>query len=517
MWKRSDRFCYRCYSTTQSASSDTRSEETTSESSQDGGNTESPSSRGPRIYIKKKAATVPSARPQKRASKPGTTVTRSEREIFDRLFAKLGSSPPPELAPGDKRKEEQKQKETSPSTTSSTTSSTSPLSDSDTDESAQISAIFQESIEELKTRANQEPGSHAAPASTSQHLSDIERLKVNQVYRKLDRFATSTAEDYGPDQVETSRLIQLVVQRESEKIENELRQTIREGKGDLGLWKVCEERIFGMLRQLDEPFHPHLSDSPEPADGRDSKDTDAEGSKDPEKSASEQQPLDIPPFVPKNAVISAVYSNMLLVVFHLLRRNFPNSPLIGEIRPTIQSYGRASVVLGASTKLYNEMIRYYWRDCDDLATVVSLLKEMEETGVEPDTKTYRLVRAIITQRERAKLKYMRQHEELRKSAGQELLHDNGATTWMEAVPNMHAYRELVGSVYQQSWADRIRLRLEELGVSEALDRNAERDLERLYSEEEEEEEGREEEAEQEKEKEKEKDEDKDEDKDDDLK
>lgn len=343
---------------------------------------------------------------------------------------------------------------------------------------------------------------HTAPASASQQLSHIDRLKADQVYRKLDDFMNSTAEDESPDQVETSRLIKLVVQRESEKIENELRQTIREGKGDLGLWKVCEERIFGMLRQLDEPSHNHnhYSGSPELANGRDSKDTDAEGSKDPENSASEQQPLDIPSYVPKNAIISAVYSNMLLVVFHLLRRNFPNSPLISEIWPTIQSYGRASVVLGASTQLYNELIRYYWRDCDDLATVVSLLKEMEETGVEPDTKTYRLVRAIATQRERARQKYIRQHEELRKGAGQDLYNDS--TSWMETVPNMHAYRELVGSGHQQSWADRIQQRLEELGISEALDKNAERDLERLYSEEEEEEE----EEEQEKEKEKEKDE-----------
>ncbi|KAL1962982.1 hypothetical protein VTN77DRAFT_8828 [Rasamsonia byssochlamydoides] len=499
--KSSNRFRSRCYSTQsapQSAPSNTPSE---GSSSQDGATESSnnPSSDStlsgenassrPAVYIKKKAAATisPGESAKRYSKKPRSTVTRGEKEVFDRLFAKLGSSPPPELEDLTPRKEEQKQKQISSSTSSSSDSASDSTSDSATDESAQISAIFQESLEELKRQGKHGPGLHAASRDTSEQASHVRRLEADRVYKKLDKFLKDG--DSGEQgNVKMSRLIQLVVQRESEKIENELRRAIREGRGDLGVWKICEERIFGMLRQLEgdglEPAHLRFgqesySGPSELVNGQDSMDAD-EG-KQPENATTDQQKgyLDIPPNVPKSAVISSVYSHMLLVVFHLLRTYFPRSPLIGEIRPTIQSYGRASVVLGASTKLYNELIRFYWRGCDDLATVVSLLKEMEETGIEPDTKTYRLVWQITSQREREKRMYIRQQWRLRRK-GQGQDSHVARTSWMETEPNRHAFRELVGSKHELGWVDRIRLHLEERGILEEVDKKVQQDLERLY-------------------------------------
>jgi hypothetical protein len=229
------------------------------------------------------------------------------------------------------------------------------------------------------------------------------------------------------------------------------------------------------------------------SEGRESNDTDIESRKAAGNPSTNQQDLvtnsnsnslEIPSYVPRTAVISSVYSHMLLVAFHLLRTHFPNSPLIGEIRPTIQSYGRASVVLGGSTKLYNELISFYWRVCDDLPAVVSLLKEMEVTGAQPDAKTYKLLRALTTERERDRWKYIRQERLRRNGPGRQDLHTgNGSspTTWMETVPNMYALRELRGSGSQQGWVERIRLRLNEIGRFQREDKNVKQDLEQIYS------------------------------------
>ncbi|RHZ73163.1 hypothetical protein CDV55_109116 [Aspergillus turcosus] len=219
---------------------------------------------------------------------------------------------------------------------------------------------------------------------------------------------------------ERARAIQSIVKREKAKIESALRAAIDEGKGDTGILEVCEERIFSLLRYL--------------GDGRLSGD-----------SADEPTPhstLEVPESVPVEEVVLLLYPKMILVAFRLLNSHFPGSPLISQFHSKVKSHGRTSAVLGSSTRLYNELLYFYWRGCSDLPSVVSLLKEMETTGLEPDEGTCALLKSISEQRVR----------DLQREA-------RNNWDWWDMAPNQTAVRELFG---ENGWLPRLEKRVKEL-------------------------------------------------------
>lgn len=244
--------------------------------------------------------------------------------------------------------------------------------------------------------------------------------------------------------VPMERAIGIVVRRESEKIEEALNAAIREDKGDVGVWDVCERRIFSLLG--------HISQDVEAGAGqRQQQQEEGEGEE------TGQATLEIPSAVPKEPVFTSLYPKVLLVAFRLLNLHFPNSPLIGQFRSTISSHGAASTVLGTSTGLYNELIFFYWRGCSDIAGVVSLLREMEVTGVEPNRRTCKILRAIMKQRE-SDLK----GDWLRRRMRQQQGLDRGQMDrelWWDMAPNRRAVRELVGP---EGWMKRLEQRMEKL-------------------------------------------------------
>jgi hypothetical protein len=278
----------------------------------------------------------------------------------------------------------------------------------------------------------------------------IRRFKYSDV-DVSDRARTITVE----------KVVELAVGIESEKIQTALQAAIDQGKGDLGLREVCEERVFGMLQHLDiydgvdkdtkgVPEH-----QPDEIESTGSSKTSQSLSTENTETKHPSGPLDIPPFVPVYPVISALYPNMLFTALNLFKTHFPNSPLIGQFLPTIKSHGRTSTVLGASTKLYNELMDYYWRVCDDLPTVVSLLEEMDSTGVEPNLWTYSLVKRIIRTRTNEKQAHRRRMLERSEDAAKK-------EEWFETEPNRKALRELAGSKKKPGWVHHLKSRLHEV-------------------------------------------------------
>ncbi|GAB1200924.1 hypothetical protein APSETT444_010305 [Aspergillus pseudonomiae] len=165
---------------------------------------------------------------------------------------------------------------------------------------------------------------------------------------------------------------------------------------------------------------------------------------------TEPSHLEVPESVPVEPVVTALYPKMLLVAFRLLNLHFPNSPLISQFRATIKSHGRASAVLGSSTGLYNELIYFYWRGCHDIPGVVSLLREMEVIGIEPNHRTCGLLTGIVNQRDRdLKQHWKRMHNEKRGPRRE---------PWWDLAPNRKAVRELLGP---EGWMHRIERRVQE--------------------------------------------------------
>lgn len=367
-----------------------------------------------------------------------------------------------------------------------------PMSDSDRNEMLQLSAIFDSVLNDIKLKASKRKKSQAK----SDGISAASEGETSEIHEKLRRFQDGDIDIYelsDDTQIPLERIIGSIVQRESAKIETTLRVAIEQGKGDTEVWGICKERIFSLMQYLGKsPLAQHLNfkdlqkelEVPTPAQSsveaegqfediqQENKETSAtsEANETSEISqtsepnvtseaveTNETQPeqsdaLEIPTSIPVEPVVTALYPKVLLVAFRLLNSHFPNSPLIGQFRSTIKSHGRTSAVLGTSTGLYNELIYFYWRGCNDIPGVVSLLQEMEVTGVQPDQKTVGLLNGIVRQRERDLTSYRQRARQENRPSTRE--------PWWDMAPNRKAMRELLGP---EGWMHRIELRVQDMG------------------------------------------------------
>lgn len=274
------------------------------------------------------------------------------------------------------------------------------------------------------------PFSSQDPSLTDTPSEDIDgpKLRISDLGYTEPASATSVEPEITMEQA-----IEFVVKKESEKIEFALFQAIEEGKGDMGLWEVCKERIFSVLQHLDAAAEITMPGS--------DKSQGATESHTIKPAAPSSGPLRIPSVVPIGPVITALYPKTLLIAFRLLNTHFPDSHLIGQFRSTIKEQGRASALLGTSVALYDEMIHFYWHGCNDLPAVVSFLHDMDVTGLEPSFRTRRLLKDIVRQRQR-------DMDTQRESS-------LGEDSFWDFPPNKKAFEELAG---RNGWLEKLKAR-----------------------------------------------------------
>ena len=289
------------------------------------------------------------------------------------------------------------------------------------DEMSQMSSIFESVLAEFRGKKKK------TPREQRLHPREGEEEQRSQTQEEVDEAQMVDISEILGDEgkrVPMERAIDIIVRRESAKIETALQDAIDHDKGDIGIWDVCRARIFSMLHDIGQTM--------------------------PESRDQQSNTLRIPSTVPSKAVVISLYPKMLLVAFRLLSVHFPHSPLIHQFRSTIRSHGRASAVLGTSTALYNELIYFYWRGCSDIAGVISLLREMEVTGVEPSARTCSILQGILRQRE-WDLKGHRHRSQREKGRGRE--------PWWDLAPNRRAIRDLMGP---DGWLSRLEERVQQL-------------------------------------------------------
>ncbi|RAL03747.1 uncharacterized protein BO80DRAFT_500064 [Aspergillus ibericus CBS 121593] len=375
-----------------------------------------------RSYIRQRAAAVT---PQPTTTKPTTpqkplTMTSSEKQIFGNLLEQLGT---------------ERRSQTQPEPTTPGAKPT--LREEEMDEMSQISAIFDSVLQDMKEkrkRAEARAAERQSEATAMRASTEIEEKLQTGEYTDEEM-----AEMISSQKISIDRAIEAVVMRESVKIEAALWEAIDENKGDTGIWEVCKDRIFNILRHFDEEKKGLLGVK-----------GDIAGDEAP------RTPLAIPSCVPVEPVVTELYPKMLLVAFKMLNLHHPDSQLISQFRATIKSMGRASAVLGGSTGLYNEFIYFYWRGCHDLPGVVSLLRDMEVTGVEPNRRTCSLLGSIKNQREHD----LRTHWRKARLEGQRSTRE----PWWDLAPNRKAVRELFGP---EGWQEKLEHRMREIAKAQA--------------------------------------------------
>ena len=223
--------------------------------------------------------------------------------------------------------------------------------------------------------------------------------------------------------------IKRVVRREMRAIEDALFDAINEGKGDMGLWDICKDRIFSMLQCLDVSGHtvPSASrnTSPSPAS----------------LALFSSKSIEIPSVLPATTVVGELYPKTLLLAFRLLSSHFPESSLIDQFRSVIKSQSRTSAFLSTSESLTTEMMAFYWHKNQDLPTVVSLLRDINNSGIQVNDELCQLLSDIITDQ--------KDHTTRVKWFG-----ESGRSVW-DLPPTQKALSELV---QKGGWLDRLDLR-----------------------------------------------------------
>ncbi|CAL5874440.1 uncharacterized protein PFLUO_LOCUS8736 [Penicillium psychrofluorescens] len=381
-------------------------------------------------YIHQRAAALSPGTPRRRKESAGPrplkAMTTQERETFGKLLGQLGITP----SAGETGQKKQPQKKAK-------------SSEESPGDLSHLSVMFESVLSDRrlmkkfgakpKKTADSEPRrSRGKEVSSFEETSELPEEELEPMLDGLTYsdlgFADPVTGNNADIMLSVKDAIELVVKREATKIETALFLAIEEGKGDMGVWDVCKERIFTMLDHLgdDAPATPFAdSDSPLSHDGT------MTSSPNPLSSG----PLDIPDPVPAGPVVAALYPRTLLIAFRLLNTHFPSSPLVSQFRSTIKAQGRTSAVLGSSTDLHDEMISFYWNDCSDLPAVVSLLHEMDIMGLKPSQKTRELLHGILHRRKRDLAK-------------------PGKASWWDMPQNQKAFQELAG---RDGWMKKLKV------------------------------------------------------------
>lgn len=374
-------------------------------------------------------------------------MTRGEKKVFSDLLAQIKTDK--EHVPGPKEEE--------PTDTREEWQPSSKLTSEDRSEMAHISWIFDSVLKDVRKR-NEKAEDPAYTSGQAFGAYDVQKAELDAMQQGLFESEYSSADIsrlLNEEQLPMDQAIALVVQRELAKNETALQAAVEEG--DHALWEVCKERIFSLVSLFEEvqsaataaadTTSTTTTATPEPTTTPES--TATPDSSTDSSSTALAEFLDLPPEVPAESVVGALYPRMLHAAFRLLSLHFPQSTLISQFRTTTKSQGRAYAVLGASTDLYNEMIHFYWHGCHDLPSVISLLQEMEVTGVEPDKRLMGQLGGIVRQRTYD----LKRHWQWKR-------HDSRKRRepWWDLTPNRMAMRELIG---ENGWIEKLEKRLKE--------------------------------------------------------
>ncbi|OAT03672.1 hypothetical protein BDBG_00364 [Blastomyces gilchristii SLH14081] len=212
------------------------------------------------------------------------------------------------------------------------------------------------------------------------------------------------------------KLAREVGNRAIKQISAELDDCISSGKGDIGIWDVCEEHIFAMLKLFsveDEvitstmPRYGTATQRMRRADKRNSQKhhakTDMESEAASLNNSPSSNPLYIPPGIPRKPFVLHAFPATLLYALRLLHSHFPMSEITIQMHAAIKARGRIARLLASDTEIFNELISYHWHVHNNLPQVNSLLQEMEDNGATISSRTIELLDEIFTQKREERL------------------------------------------------------------------------------------------------------------------
>lgn len=183
--------------------------------------------------------------------------------------------------------------------------------------------------------------------------------------------------------------IEKLQQPERERIE----RLLRDATTDIELWQVMEAEVFSLISKLGLEDKPSETVSKPRKTSKRSKKAVIENAQELKAAYKPIAPTNTPRDL---AILGPLYPLFLLLGLRLLSTSFHKpSPLVLSILPRIKSLGLLSHALGASTPLYNHLLRTTYDRYDNLPGVLSLLQEMDQAGIDLDMNTKETLDEII--------------------------------------------------------------------------------------------------------------------------
>ncbi len=365
---------------------------------------------------------------QKPKWKPRPKLTTHESRTLAELFSKLPSEKRQQMSPQEFEKSEAEVE---------AEAEADQIEAKKTEESemSEISAIFDAVLRDAEKRKNREAqrnDKHSAgeEGKVLDAKSQEDAIKTQNKIFHLPDTDEELAELLNKNEMTLANAIELVIARETTRINSILHAAVEEQIMPGKFWKLCQTHVFSMAQHL-------RREDEKPASGQAVKPS--------RRSKAPESPLKVPACVPIESVVVAVYPRVLRTAFALLNVHFPDSYLVNEFRTKVTSLGRESATLGLSAQLYNDMIYFHWRVTHDIAELVTLLREMELTGVNPTAGTITIINSIVEERQRDLKR--RQKD---KPSDQ---------PWWDHPPNRKAFRQLTG---EDTWGNGLLSRMTKL-------------------------------------------------------
>lgn len=224
-----------------------------------------------------------------------------------------------------------------------------------------------------------------------EYIEDINRFFENLIERQSS--LVENRDIASPTMHQSSRVIRLDPLRKSQ--EEAFTKKIESARTDIEIWTSLETEVFWLFGELKKR-------------DKDTKSRDSDHSVKKSKAPTREQKKGIDStktgFLESERILSILqnnYGDYCLSALRLLRREFPSSPYVLHLLPTIKRFGPISYVLGASTALYNEILFVKWTQYSDLDGMADLVKEMLDKGVEVNEVSINLLVAVAKERQRA--------------------------------------------------------------------------------------------------------------------
>lgn len=309
-----------------------------------------------------------------------TTITDTERKTFDKLLKNLD--------PQRQQQEQDGEREF-------------PDDFEESDEDFDLDSIVESA---LKKESMQTPGRRSRKSRSKENINSLaeailQRDLRNERQQRRDEAIAKADRIHKLQDKEYARVTELLYA----------------AKSDAEVWDVLDQEVFSVVRKLDLDGTPNPPQKTKKKKRRpkNSSSEQTEAAEAPSASeatpptaisSTEQPKLEGNKDGTRNtlSILTANYPNLLHTACRLLRTSFPTSTLPLALLPTIKSLGRSSYQLGASTPLYNELIRHAWLTYTSYDFIISLLQDMDNGGIEYDVSTLELLQAIISETNKAK-------------------------------------------------------------------------------------------------------------------